>query len=250
MAEPFSRQDMGRVLNERTEISCEQSGENGPPFYHGPARSGILSALFMRWLPWNWYSIDGSGWCYDGKWDELIECSNMGSRSKSVDWNGVSPSPLDADYDAVAIGLPWDTLLILCIAFAYASWLAFRFWSRRDARRRADDDNDEGQASQDDKIADGDADAVESGESSHRRPDILEVVQTLRMWLRSGDALPWRWDRTAHLALLSAMLGAFASQLLWLPNPTTGTGGGIAAIMAGDDHDANQETTEDLSNLW
>ena len=72
-------------------MSCSQSGAVGPPF--SPAVQQDESSLLLRlrrWLPWEWYSIDGSGWCYDADWDRMQRCAEM---DVPVDWNGVGAAP-------------------------------------------------------------------------------------------------------------------------------------------------------------
>ena len=72
-------------------MSCSQSGAGGPPF--SPAVQQDESSLLLRlrrWLPWEWYSIDGSGWCYDADWDRMQRCAEM---DVPVGWNGVGAAP-------------------------------------------------------------------------------------------------------------------------------------------------------------
>ena len=72
-------------------MSCSQSGAGGPPF--SPAVQQDEASLLLRlrrWLPWEWYSVDGSGWCYDADWDRMQRCAEM---DVPVDWNGVGAAP-------------------------------------------------------------------------------------------------------------------------------------------------------------
>lgn len=223
-----------RVLDERTRISCLQSGSKGPPFYQGDATGSALGRLLVRWLPWNWYSIDGTGWCYDSTWDELTECSALRARSKTVDWNGVSTSPFDGIVDDVLLVNSWEAMIVLGLATAYAAGLAHRSWIRRDARRRADAEELDVEEEENEEIdEDGETAELESGVAKTNDGDLHGFVDALKMlgtWLRSGEALPWRWDRTAHLAVISALLGLLACQLVWLPNPTA-----LDLLYDGDD---------------
>ena len=67
------RIEWSRVLAERDHVSCQQSGPHGPPFAPGLKAERTL----LRWLPWNWGSIDGTGWCYDISWDEIRPCEEI-----------------------------------------------------------------------------------------------------------------------------------------------------------------------------
>ena len=72
-------------------MSCSQSGAGGPPF--SPAVQQDEASLLLRlrrWLPWQWYSVDGSGWCYNADWDRMQRCAEM---DVPVDWNGVGAAP-------------------------------------------------------------------------------------------------------------------------------------------------------------
>ena len=39
-------------------LSCQQFGARGPPF--APAAQPSFGRALASWLPWSWYSIDGS----------------------------------------------------------------------------------------------------------------------------------------------------------------------------------------------
>ena len=118
------RQEWGQVLAERDRLSCLQSGQRGPPF----AQELLTAGWLERWLPWNWYSLDGTGWCFDTDWDELVHCTQMDS---DVDWNGVSASRNDVPALPAA-----HTLAFLCcaavllLAFAYREWAVHESYIR------------------------------------------------------------------------------------------------------------------------
>ena len=109
---------LDELLLARDKLSCQQRGAAGPPF--AAAAQLTLGRAFARWLPWNWFSLDGTGWCYDGEWDELLPCEELRA---PVDWNGVSSS---RGSDDVPIAAPraLEALLVAFLAFAAALRLA------------------------------------------------------------------------------------------------------------------------------
>jgi len=100
-------------------MACEQAGARGPPFAPSVPGPG------WSWLPWNWYSLGGTGWCYDESWDELVKCDELDT---PPDWYGIrraAGAPIDTLWDA--------RLLLLLGAGALAlAWIAFREWAARD----------------------------------------------------------------------------------------------------------------------
>lgn len=79
-----------RILMERQRMSCSQAGPRGPPW-----ADVTVPGSLARWLPWHWYSLGGTGWCYDSRLDELNRCDSMRSASTRIGWNGIS-RPADA----------------------------------------------------------------------------------------------------------------------------------------------------------
>ena len=72
-------------------MSCAQAGSAGPPF-HPATAADRLPGILTRWFPWNWHSIDGSGWCYNTEWDRMQRCSEM---DIPADWSGVGYPPAE-----------------------------------------------------------------------------------------------------------------------------------------------------------
>lgn len=189
-----------RILDERDKLSCAQSGSAGPPF----SRVGVNSVwlAFARWFPWNWFSIDGTGWCFDSSWDEMRICSEI---EEPVDWNGVSVSPISPRESVVA-----DTpTLLQCLAFAcLASAMARRFMVSgggeryETQRRRASEESQE-------------------HEEEIRSVGALGVMEVLflRPAVACGLLPAGRRERAALLALLSSALGLIAA--LWVPLPSS-----------------------------
>ena len=167
-------QSWREILTERDRMSCLQAGRRGPPF----AANLTLASVFERWLPWNWYSLDGRGWCYDADWDELIRCDNL---ERSVDWNGISRSSLySAEHSRV---LPPARLALFCgVAFALISYYAYREW-----------------------------------EQYERKVRMGSVPPSPLQWFRSRELAPWRWELSARLALLGALCALCVSPLIPLP---------------------------------
>ena len=170
------------LIDERDALSCVQSGPRGPPF--GP--TDALGRALTRWLPWRWYSLDGTGWCYDTGWDELRRCEDVTTR---VDWNGISdPTPPSA------FGIPMDQLLlVLGVGGAVTMRRAYREWVACVQRRAAEDHED-------------------TLGSDIGRTYLLDD------WLRSGRAWPWRWERReTRFSLIGCFVGALAAVLVPLP---------------------------------
>ena len=189
-----------------------QQGPKGPPF-----TSNLADSSFSRLLPWNWFSIDGTGWCFDSAWDELRPCGEL---ETPVDWNGVGIS----SFDEVDAGLPASQLAaIACIGVALAARSAYQAWARQEARRRADEE----EGTEADRPAD-DASAT------------VDVTISLGAWLQSGQAhRPWLWDPAALLTLLSACLGLLVASLLPLP-------GRVDADLMAEDGDS----VDDVDDSW
>ena len=186
------RADWWDVLAARDRISCQQSGPHGPPF----VPSLKTARTFSRWLPWNWYSLDGTGWCYDLAWDEMRPCTEVAG---SIDWNGVGNFPMvDGNPEA-----PLDLLQLLAVCFvalAVAGCFAHARWAARRARRAAHDA----------EKADGEGNAAHA--EAHDAG-----ISSLRSWVRSGRAAPWRWDIAAINVLIGGALGILAALSVPLP---------------------------------
>jgi hypothetical protein len=104
-------------LDAKDGISCRQQGPKGPPFAEHP---DALGHALTRWMPWRWYSLDGTGWCYDSAWDELRRCEDI---TDPVDWNGVSRTAESAPtYPILAlamfVGAAWVSC---CLYFAWST---------------------------------------------------------------------------------------------------------------------------------
>ena len=104
-------------------MSCSQSGAAGPPFAPGTQQdeSSLLLRL-RRWLPWEWYSIDGSGWCYNAEWDRMQRCAEM---DVPADWNGVGAAPAPPWFGVEERGL----LVAVLLSGAVLTCYAFRLWA-------------------------------------------------------------------------------------------------------------------------
>lgn len=204
------RIEWSRVLAERDHVSCQQSGPQGPPFAPGLKAERAL----LRWLPWNWGSIDGTGWCYDMSWDEIRPCEEI---EGTVDWNGVGNAPGGDEYNLFQPPLPpmlvWS---VACIGTAAAAHLAYCEWARRRVRRAA---ADSGGGSSADIVAMPQPATASSSTSG------------IRAWLRSGRAAPWHWERTALHALAGAAMGLAVA--LMLPLPHTGLPVWTSSLDAG-----------------
>ena len=162
----WARAEAENLLQQRNYYGCRQAGSRGPPF----AATSVppFSASVLRWLPWYWYSIDGTGWCYDVEMDEMQRCEDVGP----VDWNGVT-LPSDA-----APPRSWAALLlVVAVASAVGACCAFCEWAEAERRRAG------GRAADD------------------------ELWPSVRRWARSADAKPWRWGRVPLCVLASGLLG-------------------------------------------
>lgn len=169
------REQWRGIMSERDARACQQAGPRGPPF----ARDLPLGGFLRRWLPWNWYSIDGTGWCYDSEWDEMERCAELDA---PVDWNGVSqPAALQPAGDLAAPHLRHALLLAACVSGLLA---ASAYWEWRTERL---------------------ATSTSKAEPS------------LALWLRSGRAVPWRWHRPSLLAAGGAALGALLGATIAVP---------------------------------
>ena len=217
------------LLRERDRLGCQQGGgPRGPPF----SRAGKFSHLVRRWWPGSWYSIDGTGWCYASEADELMRCADVRG---TIDWNGVA----DADESPDALGA--GTLLALAaVAAALAARHAFAQWDRRRRRQERGHQHErqqrEGEVAAErvsvvdlvDQVVPGMAGicaaAVNEGgirgaDGSRRRSAWLPLLVE---WLRSGEAVPWRWDGGALTALAFGLAGVALA--MWTPLPTGGAG--------------------------
>ena len=105
------------ALAERDRLGCLQAaGPRGPPFTAGLAAAGPLS----RWLPWRWFSLDGTGWCYDAGWDELERCADM---DVPVDWNGVSRQEPRALWLSALLPLCALVFTLCSLGCAFSAWV-------------------------------------------------------------------------------------------------------------------------------
>ena len=155
-------------------------------------------------MPWRWYSLDGTGWCYDTAWDELRRCEDVAGR---IDWNGVSD-----DSSAVELGLPTtEILFVVAVGCSWAARRAYLEWVACEQRRMTDEEKPHEPPQDAARVADDETDADYCAAPSGLRPSLDE-------WLRSGRAWPWRWERReARLSLLASVFGVMAA--LWLPLP-------------------------------
>lgn len=109
------QQEWQVILADRDAMGCAQSGDRGPPFSTALPQLSQLE----RWLPWNWYSIDGSGWCYDAGWDDIQRCTQMDA---PVDWNGVASPVYPSSLFSVLLDMsPMVVAIGLCGFFAVQS---------------------------------------------------------------------------------------------------------------------------------
>ena len=70
------------LVRDRAARSCAQAGPRGPPF-------SSVSAPSLLWsvMPWNWYSVGGTGWCYHADWDVMQRCDQI---EDPIDWRGIA----------------------------------------------------------------------------------------------------------------------------------------------------------------
>jgi hypothetical protein len=167
------------LLEERDRLGCQQAGPSGPPF--GP-RAGGLGRLLARWT--GWFSLDGTGWCYEAEADELLRCEDAGP----VDWNGVTlrrgGSVSAADVLAALI-----VCLGLAAAVAAGGAMAFSQWQSR--ARRGD------------------------------KADAAAAPPGLRAWLRTPEAWrPWRWGSSPLSIAACGLAGVILALMLPVPNDT------------------------------
>ena len=186
------RDEWTALLRERDHVTCAQQGPRGPPFATHEFGSSVLS----RWMPWNWWSIEGTGWCFDGSWDEMRKCDEL---ETSADWSGVVPIPDDEDYRQLP---PSQLLSIVSVAVALAAHRAYQEWARQEARRQSDDDEAPEQVEG----------AREADDEADTKPSRIEP--TVTGWLSSGQAVPWMWDPSAAVVLMSAMFGLLVGATL------------------------------------
>ena len=214
------------VLADRDRISCMQSGPNGPPF----AKTYSVARSLLRYLPWNWYSIDGTGWCYDTAWDEMRKCDEIDA---PIDANGVSVMPDDV-VDPSALQ-PVELFVIACVAIGLGARLAYHNWVAQQARLRdveeAHDTAHDGE--------DAAAKAAFAAAALTSAPN--SETTTLRRWLHSGAAWPWRWDTPAWLAVLGGMLGLAGAMTVPLPGYLLQR---LAGAEAGSSRDAELDSAD------
>ena len=158
---PLSHQEDWRaqlegVSEQRASISCMQHGLHGPPFH------AVLSGHSMwraagRWLPWNWASLDGTGWCYESNWDQIYRCEELDGHA---DWNGVAggmPADPAIFFGSIVLGLFSGTLMVTY--FAYFDWVA-----------------------------------LPSRLVHVEAQQPLQAASVIQ-WIRGGNGWPWRWEK-------------------------------------------------------
>ena len=79
------------LVRDRAARSCAQAGPRGPPF-------SSVSAPSLLWsvMPWNWYSVGGTGWCYHADWDVMQRCDQI---EDPIDWRGIARAVEKANTD-------------------------------------------------------------------------------------------------------------------------------------------------------
>ena len=235
------------VLAERNMQGCGQAGARGPPWAAGDDVAALRArGSLLRWLPWHWYSLDGTGWCYDAQWDELGRCADM---SGPVDWNGIVNDPRLAAVEDAGTLPAAHVLALALLAYALSARLAILAWADRRAKalaRSARDDepppDDEqppagdeeypqqqqaGEAPQEIGAGCGDdaggggigakgggGDDGPGGDGAPPEPAVSwrDVVE----WVAAGQAWPWQWD--VH-ALYGGLFPALLTLLLALALP-------------------------------
>ena len=167
------------LLRERDRLGCLQSGLRGPPFSHAATSTVAASQL----LPWNWFSLAGTGWCYDADRDELDICSRM--KDLHIAWDGIAHRIPQSDWTFLRI-LRFLLVLVVCsiapAIFAYSDWKA----------------------------------------SVHDQGEYVAHSFALRRWLGSSHALPWSWSRECrrlwHESLaISLLVWMFLSFFIYVP---------------------------------
>ena len=65
-------EEWAAIVRDRAARSCAQAGPRGPPF-------SSVSAPSLLWsvMPWNWYSVGGTGWCYHADWDVMMRHASI-----------------------------------------------------------------------------------------------------------------------------------------------------------------------------
>jgi hypothetical protein len=166
-------------LDAKDGISCRQQGPKGPPFAEHP---DALGHALTRWMPWRWYSLDGTGWCYDSAWDELRRCEDI---TDPVDWNGVSRTAESAPtYPILA--------LAMFVGVAWVSCCLYFAWSTRAQPRLT--------------------------HAEGRKEDVQAAGPALHSGLQSGLVWLWRWEQPgSRLGLLACSHGLAFLVALWMP---------------------------------
>ncbi len=185
------RPEWEALLKDRARMSCNQAGPRGPPWTDVPVR-GFLS----RWLPWHWYSLGGTGWCYDEHVDELDRCDTLAEQpSITIDWNGIARRTADS----VGFSSWRFSFCYLCV-IAFVLHCAYRSWAKR----------------QREWLGEG------LDVSKQKQP-------TFSRWVQTRQVLPWLWSSEMRWVLASSILGvcvAFSLPLGWIK------GGHSAALSA------------------
>ena len=169
------------MLAERDSASCAQSGLNGPPW--SAAGKTRLTRSMSRWLPWNWYSLDGTGWCYDAAWDDIRHCTDILGRA---DWNGV------VHYESFEyrLGLPVGCVLALTLlAYLLAARLAFLEWLSGEEQKARDKEQPD-----------------DSTYAAVSPTPVSTQLALLIRWLDDGKASPRQWSDAAQRSLLYSLL--------------------------------------------
>ena len=143
----------------------------------------------QSWLPWNWYSLGGTGYCYEETWDELVKCDDLDMHG--LDWNGVRRRP------GSFMDMQWDArlLMLLCAGAGVLCWLAFHEWL-----------------------------AVQGRGAGASLPGTLSrswLASHVRAWFLSGRAWPWAWEPRVRRLAFSLVIGVVCGLALPLPEPGT-----------------------------
>ena len=100
--------------------SCATPGDRGPPFASHVRVAGLLT----RWLPWNLFSLGGTGWCYDETWDELMRCEDLDGRPDSYGVRRAAGSASALGMLDIRVLLPCAATLLILLRRAYHEWAA------------------------------------------------------------------------------------------------------------------------------